>query len=278
MTPAANPTLTERDILAARNGLVLDAEDDRRRRNFFLISSLVVLTLAEYLVAFAAPGWGLAAHALLLIAYMGKGVITEDDSHQFYVALAVLPLIRILAIAMPYWLTGQAEHFALVNVPLIAATLVAANYLGYKRKELGLKRSRTPWIVLVILSGPLIGYLERLIIQPAALSPDLSFQAIWWPALSLLLFTGFSEELLFRGVVQTAATRTLGARWGIIYVSLLFGALHIGWQSALDVLFVTLVGLFFGWVVYRTGSILGVSLAHGFANIVLFIVLPHLGG
>ncbi len=242
----------------------------------FLGGSVLVLALAEYLVAFVAPGWGLALHAALLAAFMVRSVVNVGRIHELYLALSVLPLIRILAIAMPFWLTDQSAHFALVNLPLIVATLMAAYYLGYGRRELGLRLGFLPWQVAIIATGPLIGYTERLIIQPPAMAPDLSLQAVWWPALSLLLFTGLSEELLFRGVLQTAAVRALGARWGIVTVAIMFGVLHIGWLSALDVAFVTLVGLFFGWAVHRTGSIVGVTFAHGIANIVLFIVLPNL--
>ena len=42
----------------------------------------------------------------------------------------------------------------------------------------------------------------------------------------------------------------------------------------LDVVFVFGVALFFGYVVERTDSILGVSLSHGLTNIVLFLVAP----
>jgi uncharacterized protein len=223
-----------------------------------------------------APGWGLALHAGLLLAFMVRSVFTDGRAHDLYLALCVLPLIRLLAIAMPFWLTDQAGHFTLVNLPLIVATLLVARYLHYGRNELGLRVGFLPWQLVIVATGPLIGYLERLIIQPPAMAPDLSLSAIWWPALSLMLFTGLSEELLFRGVLQTAAVRALGAPWGIVAIAAMFGVLHIGWQSALDVAFVTVVGLFFGWAVYRTRSILGVTLAHGLANVVLFIVLPNL--
>lgn len=243
----------------------------------FLVAYLLSLTLAELLVFYLNPALGLVLHALLFITFIAQGVLTDGDTHELYIALAILPLIRLLSITMPFWLVDQAGFFALVNLPLIVATVVVARYLGYKRGQLGLTLGRLPWQLLIATSGLLFGYLERLIIQPPAITPDLSLAAVWWPALSLLLFTGLSEELLFRGVLQTAAVKSLGAWWGILYISLLFGVMHIGWQSALDVIFVTVVGLFFGWVVHRTGSILGVTLAHGLTNIVLFIVLPHLG-
>lgn len=258
--------------------LLTDDEVASPRPVMFLVNALLAMVVAELMVTFVHPGAGLAIHAGLLVAFVWRAVIEDGITHDLFAALAVLPLIRVLAIAMPYWMVDQAQHFALVNLPLIVATLVAARYLGYGRLQLGLTLGGLPWQLPVVATGLAIGYLERLIIQPAALSPDLSFAAVWWPALSLLLFTGLSEEILFRGVLQTAAVRSLGTFWGIVYVSLMFGALHIGWSSALDVAFVTLVGLFFGWVVHRTGSILGVTVAHGIANIMLFIVLPNLRG
>jgi NADH-quinone oxidoreductase subunit N len=59
-------------------------------------------------------------------------------------------------------------------------------------------------------------------------------------------------------------------------VALIFAALHIGYRSVVDVLFVLGVALFLGWVVYRTGSLLGATIAHGLTNIVLFLVMPFL--
>ena len=62
--------------------------------------------------------------------------------------------------------------------------------------------------------------------------------------------------------------------WGIVYVSLLFAVLHVGFLSWLDVIFVFAVALFFGWVVKKTGSLLGVTLSHGITNIMLFLIVP----
>ena len=62
--------------------------------------------------------------------------------------------------------------------------------------------------------------------------------------------------------------------WGIIYISLVFAVLHLGFISIIDVVFVFLVALFFGWVVKKTGSLFGVTLAHGITNALLYLVLP----
>ena len=41
-------------------------------------------------------------------------------------------------------------------------------------------------------------------------------------------------------------------------------------------MFVLLVSLLFSYIVHETGSILGVTLAHGFTNIGLFLIFPFL--
>ena len=49
-------------------------------------------------------------------------------------------------------------------------------------------------------------------------------------------------------------------RWGIVYVSLLFAILRMGFLSWIDVVFVLVVALLFGWVVKKTGSLPKVTL------------------
>ncbi len=238
---------------------------------------LVVMVTAEFLSAGVHLTLGLSLHAATLLYLFARYVLTDSKLGNFYLALSVLPLIRILSLSIPVWLVSSTNWFLLINLPLIVTTVIAARTLGYGRKELRLNLGRNLWVQLLIASsGFLIGFLERLIIQPAALSPSLDFSQILWPMLSLMLFTGLSEELLFRGLFLTAVVRYVGAARGILFSALIFGAFHFGWNSWLDVAYVTLVGVYFGWLVYKTRSIFGVTLAHGVANIMLFVILPHL--
>jgi LysM repeat protein len=66
-------------------------------------------------------------------------------------------------------------------------------------------------------------------------------------------------------------------KWAILYVTVVFAVLHLGYKSAVDVAFVFAVGLLFGWVVAKTRSLLGVSLSHGITNIALYLIVPFLG-
>ena len=81
------------------------------------------------------------------------------------------------------------------------------------------------------------------------------------------------EEIIFRGVLQYLALNAMGIT-GIIYISLIFAVLHVGFYSITDVFFVFCVSLVFAIIVKKTGSLFGVILSHGIANIILFLVAP----
>jgi membrane protease YdiL (CAAX protease family) len=78
-------------------------------------------------------------------------------------------------------------------------------------------------------------------------------------------------------MLQQVAVDQWGRAFGIVYVAAIFSVLHVGYSSFVDVAFVFGIGLFFGWAADKTGSIVGVTLAHGLANIVLFLILPAVG-
>ena len=93
------------------------------------------------------------------------------------------------------------------------------------------------------------------------------------PALVLLFATGFLDEFIFRAILQRTATATLGPL-AILYVSLIFAILHIGYRSGTDLLFVFLTALLCEWVVRGTGSIMGISVCHGIGSIALLLLSP----
>jgi len=74
--------------------------------------------------------------------------------------------------------------------------------------------------------------------------------------------------------MQKSFVDRIGKFSGVVLVSLVYAVLNIGYHSALNVLFVFVVSLFFGCAVLRTRSIVGVTMAHGITNVFLFLVFP----
>jgi membrane protease YdiL (CAAX protease family) len=61
---------------------------------------------------------------------------------------------------------------------------------------------------------------------------------------------------------------------GIVLISALFGLMHIGNLSVLDVLLTASIAFLFSLVVRQTGTIYGVSISHGIINVTLFLIAP----
>jgi membrane protease YdiL (CAAX protease family) len=177
-----------------------------------------------------------------------------------------LPLVRFPVVT---W-------YALTALPLLTSAYLTKNVLSLRGQDIGLSIGRWYIQILIAIPGIIFGVAEYLILRPEPIIHELTLNEAWFPALTLLIATGFAEEFIFRGVLQKVSMDALG-RWGLFLVAIIFAVLHVGYLSVLDVVFVFLVGLYFAWVTLKTGSILGATLAHGLTNILLFLVIPFVG-
>lgn len=265
-------------VASLNHETTVPALTQRREVRLLLGLYLLLLAAAEVLTAFAVTVTaGLLLHGLLLMGlFIYSALTTTSHARQLYLTLTLAPLIRLLSLSVPLQGIPLRYWYALVGAPLFLATFLVQRYVGLRGRDIGLTLRRWPRELLVGASGFILGYVEYLILRPAPLIPALTFEHFWLPALILLVFTGLLEELIFRGLMQSAGLPVMG-RWpGIFYISAIFAILHFGYRSVLDVVFVFGASVFFSVVVLRTGSLLGVTLAHGVTNIVLFLVLPFM--
>ncbi|XAL98173.1 CPBP family intramembrane metalloprotease [Phycisphaeraceae bacterium D3-23] len=102
-------------------------------------------------------------------------------------------------------------------------------------------------------------------------------------SISAVVLAPLTEEFFFRGFVQTAVQSTLGhqRRWTSIFITAsFFGVIHLGSVPPPMVAPLILLGVIFGWVYERTGSIWCAVLVHaGYNGInVLLNQAQHAGG
>jgi membrane protease YdiL (CAAX protease family) len=236
---------------------------------------LAALAGAELLTALVEPRVGLVLHALLLVSLLlHAGLTWGQPLHRLLLALVFAPIIRLVSMSMPLAGFPLVYWYLITSLPLFVAAVIMANLLRLDRAGIGISLRAFPVQLLVGITGLAFGYIEYQILRPKPLAQAFTWQDLWLPALILLVSTGFVEELIFRGVMQRVAVETVGRWKGFLYVAALFAVLHVGYLSVLDVLFVFGVALFFGWATLETGSIVGVTLAHGLTNIVLFLIVP----
>lgn len=231
---------------------------------------------AEILVGYVHPVAGLLVHLGLLVALLVHAAhASRSGRHLLYLTLMLAPLIRILSLSMPMVLVPPHLVYLATGLTVLAAAGPVMRIGGFTGKEIGLVWGYWPWQLLVALSGVAVGITEFYILRPAPLLPSISGPEIVLTGLVLLVGTGFVEELLFRGLMFRAACRYVRKGRALLYVNVVFAVLHITHLVPLDVFFVFLVGVYFTVVVDRTRSLLGVTLAHGLANITLYLIWPQ---
>jgi len=244
----------------------------------FPIFYLQVIALAELLTNLREARTGLIIHGITLIVLLIHGAFENDvRDRRFLLALALVPLIRLLSLSLP--LTGRPliDWYLVIGVVLSVAAFFTTRVTDLTAKRIGLTFESWPFQIIFGITGIGFGFLEYLILKPDPLINEFTFDSIWRPALVLILFTGVLEEVIFRGLIQQASLATYG-RFGITFVAILFAILHVGYKSFLDVVFVLVIAMIFGLVVQRTGSLLGVSISHSLTNICLFLVFPFVIG
>ena len=237
-----------------------------------------VIAIAELLTAVGAVVAGTIYHAVLIPILLAHYVLAEQSRYRRILpVLALFPLLRILSWTMPIKQVPYIYWYALVSIPLLLAIAFTIRLLALAGREIGLCIPSWPRQIFIAFLGLPLSALAFLLLHP---SPFMARPA--WPdyaigAAILLLGTGFTEELLFRGLLQPIAVAILG-RTGLLCTIALFTIMYMGAPSWGYILFVGVVGWLFSWCVERTRSIAGVSLAHGILNIGLLLGWPQLAG
>ena len=135
----------------------------------------------------------------------------------------------------------------------------------------------------VVLVGAILGailfvvmavvgfFLQRYVYSYSGLMRELRqlFKSLNWPTIIVIsIMAGVSEELLFRGVLQSYLIEKSSVLLGIFVSSALFGLMHF--YNKLYILLTFLVGLFLGWLYYFTGSLLFVVVLHAVYDVLAF--------
>ncbi len=253
-----------------------------------------VIVLAEALITYAEGlglgPWGILAGlglhvGLLFLVLIHAALLAPRDKacSRFLAAFALLPLLRLLSLSTPLEPFDTIQWLLIISIPLLAGAGALAYVLRLRRDDVYLRVGSwrgMPVQVGVAASGLALGATEFLILRPDAWTTSLALAQLLPAAAVVGLATGLAEELIFRGLLLPKSESLLGRNAGLLLVSLLFAAMHIGFvqdpRSALDLPFVFGVGAYFGYVVQRTRNLTGVVFAHGLANVVLYLVLPFL--
>lgn len=228
-----------------------------------------------------APGWALFA----TIAIVGLSIV---------IGLGLLMLLGggAASLNLPGRQDAAAEasaglrFFAIWQASVVVLTLLAsALFRGQMRDVLALRPAAGGWRVFlgaVVALGALQAAVSG--VQFMTSSRDLYVdlrpfvELVRGPnavlaATVIGIGAPLSEELLFRGFLLSALARTRLGFWGAALVTTaLWTSLHIGY-TAVGILEVSIIGLFFSWLLWRTGSLRVAIFCHALYNSLIVLSL-----
>ncbi len=187
---------------------------------------------------------------------------------------------RIVFSPFPISLLESAAFLPAIYTLIMSGVIVYLWFrgipLGKIGFSLGLFRLRFQ-VLAGVGVGAVLGLVEYFILRPTPIEvgPDV-FSNVLYLVVVMMVFVGLTEELLFRGLLQSYMV-DLMPKWQAVHLtSLIFGLFHIGWLNPMEVVFAYAAGAVFGYLLIKTGGLAAPVVAHGFGNIVLYMVAQWL--
>jgi hypothetical protein len=238
------------------------------------IAYMTSFGIAEFLIYYVSTVSGIVLYfAILFGLILSSAVDSEEDRQRLWVALGLVPLIRIVSIVVPIIEISYIYWYIIIALPVFMGIYTISHKLHYSLDDIGLNIRKPLYQLVTALVGIGLGAIDYFIIKPKPLVEG-SFVQLIFPAIVLIICSGLTEELAFRGIMQKAAS-VLGS-FGWIFIAAVYALLQIGNGSVLQIFFIFGVAAYFGFVVIKTKSIVGVSIAHGLMSIMLLLVMPKI--
>lgn len=179
----------------------------------------------------------------------------------------------------------MAVAFIAWQVLIVLFTVLIARWFGGPRSEVLSLRGlpSLPTLALAVLGGILLTLpfdIAGFTVAKETMKADTSsfvplVNSTWWPVFALAIAVGapLSEELLFRGYLQSALAKSgLGFAGAAVLTSVGWTALHVQY-SALGLAQVFVIGLYLSWLLWRSGTLWLPILVHAAYNALSFTLL-----
>ena len=128
---------------------------------------------------------------------------------------------------------------------------------------------------LVIIKSEILNFFEVLVPIPKGFFSDWFHvpEGFFLTIISIAIFPGFTEEVLYRGIIARRFFSTYSPRKAILLSSLIFAVVHMNpWQ----IVNAFIGGIFFGWIYLRYRSIWLCIFIHIYHNILVsYVKFPH---
>ncbi|HHV23707.1 MAG TPA: CPBP family intramembrane metalloprotease [Methanosarcina sp.] len=247
------------------------------RVRLFTAIPVVFIALAELFIFTDKMKFAVWIYIGILIAFSLSNLFVKDlKIYRIYQGLMLLPILRLVNLSTPVFFETTLYTFVFIYGPLLIPLAIIVNNQRSSFKQIGITtKNLLAYTILSIPLGFLLGLGEYMIIRTEYLIPDLSIGNLLKLTFIMVFFVGLVEEIIFRSILQTRFEQALSVRETLLITGLLFGLMHSGYGTIYEVLYTGFIGLFIGFVFYKTRSLPFVVILHGLVNVFLFGFLPH---
>jgi len=197
----------------------------------------------------------LAALLWIRLSDLSALLSTPFDGAMVTLFIMIANPVSIAVIGLAVWLkrVRQAEYLALTLPAMLDLRIGLVGLVG-----------------LIAASDALLYFSGYPLVTPFQLQSYTTAAAEGWlPALLVgaVVVAPAGEEIMFRGFLFRGWARSNRAAWpAIVMISVLWAALHVqyDWTGILQIF---VIGLFLGWMRWRSGSTLLTLLLHGLFNV-----------
>ncbi len=226
---------------------------------------------------------------LALLIYFGITIINE----QLFLRHLILPLFPPGYIKEHFWIRQYIHHLG----QMVLALLVIIVILRGKLKDYGLNLNNRRlsqkymlWFFLVYGVIVVLNFLPNFLAgRPEAFGFSHTAFNLWgWISFEVLM-SGTSEEIFFRGLLQTFLSKAwkgsiriikLEIPTAVIFAALIFTFAHVEVNFApfaisyniFQVVLAFVFGIFFGMAYDRTKSLLAPIITHNYANFIMYFI------
>lgn len=177
-----------------------------------------MLIFLSEVTLFSWPLIGIFVNAFILTSLLVAAVF-DTTLRKLLACLSIIPAVRLIGFSIPF--TDDFLRIALFYGSIFALSL--GYIICLKVKNTGHSLREIKDLPLMIFIGILIGSLEYSFLPKNSFNLGLSFGS----ALLFFLFFGYTEELLFRGLIQNLAEKITKPLFSILFTSVLYTLVHI---------------------------------------------------
>lgn len=248
--------------------------------DFVIMVPVAILAFAEELFVNGTLVWlGLLLAFFGLVSLPAIAIFFRKESSDVSDVLEVTALMfatRLVLVPFPVDFLQSSTAIPIIYA-LILCALVA--YIWIRRlplAEVGLtlgKGHLPTQVALGLACGAVLGVIELNILHPPSIAfgPSLLVN-VAYILITMLAFVALTEELLYRGLIQVRLAKIM-PKWQAVHIcAFLFALFSIGWFNPLELIFAYAAGVVFGYLMFRYDSLIGPIMAHGFGNVVLYLL------